>query len=149
MELSVEYVLIAVFCHFFLYLQLVRVRVILLYHLIGFNRKGNQENGCIVLRFLGRTIFRQTGVKVKSELESESMFSHRSRSRSWSHLKFVDSAALEVNEKDNLRQLRLIISFPSISFGLLVMLSYEELSGPVHIQRSVNETCSKRRTQFA
>ena len=39
-------------------------------------------------------LFLLGGVKAESELESESIFLSRSRSRSWSRLKSVDSAAL-------------------------------------------------------
>ena len=39
-------------------------------------------------------LFLLGGIKAESELESESIFLSRSRSRSWSHLKSVDSAAL-------------------------------------------------------
>ena len=39
-------------------------------------------------------LFLLGGVEVESELESESMFSGRNRSRSWSRWKSVDSAAL-------------------------------------------------------
>ena len=57
---------------------------------------GKQENGHIILLFLGWNNFCWAGVEVESELETESIFSGGSRSRS--RLKFVDSAALVVTQ---------------------------------------------------
>ena len=56
---------------------------------------GNQENGYIILLFLGLNNFCWAGFQVESELEWESIFSNGSRSR----LKFVDSAALLVAKR--------------------------------------------------
>ena len=55
-----------------------------------YNEKENKENGHIILLFWRWNNFCYAGVEAESELESESIFSDRSRSR----LKFADSRAL-------------------------------------------------------
>ena len=67
---------------------------VLPYHPFGCNQNRVQENGYTILLFLGWNNSCWAGVEAESELESESIFSGRSRSWSRSRLKFVDSAAL-------------------------------------------------------
>ena len=72
--------------------QLARTGAALSFHPFGYNEKGNQENDYIILLFLGWSTSSWAGVEAESELESESIFSGQSRSRS--RIKFFDSAAL-------------------------------------------------------
>ena len=70
------------------------------YRPFGYNQKENQENCYILLLLFGWNISCSAGVEAESELESESIFSGRSRSGNWSRLKFVDSAALQKSSID-------------------------------------------------
>ena len=54
------------------------------------------KNGYIILTFLEWRCSCLAGVEAESELESESIYSGRIRSRNWSRLKSVDSAALKL-----------------------------------------------------
>ena len=80
--------------HLRLHPQLVRTDAVLPYHPFGYNQNENEENGCIILLLLGWSNSCSAGVEAVSALESESIFSGRSRSHSRSLLKLVDSATL-------------------------------------------------------
>ena len=69
-----------------------RLGAVLPYHPFGCQRNGNHENGYIVLLFLWWNNPCEAGVEAEWELESESIFSGRSRSQSC--LKFFDSTSL-------------------------------------------------------
>ena len=64
------------------------------HHPFGYNQKRFEKSSRVTLFFLRWKTSCVVGVEADSELLSELIFSGRSRSRSQSRLKFVDSAAL-------------------------------------------------------
>ena len=85
----------------------------LLYHTFLYNENGNQDDGYIILLSLRWNASCFAGVEAELELESESIFSVRSRSWSRSLLKFVDSAALTEIFRYFRTELRSRLSIPN------------------------------------